>query len=115
MVYAQEGRALEFVLYEPARWFHCLDFERSKVPTGASVRQDAPGAEHDAALQYFDVPPYRVKWVDDLVLKDLSQVDEDIFRVEHLPTRLFCTARCVELVKKRKLTGFKFEQVTTTE
>ncbi|MBP6014449.1 MAG: hypothetical protein KBA31_19630 [Alphaproteobacteria bacterium] len=96
LVHTQDGRIAEFVLFEPNGWFECLDFERSKV-------------------QYFDVPPFRVKWVDSLVLKDVPEAVEDIFRVDHLPTRLFCTEKFVQVVRKHKLTGFKFSRVSLSD
>jgi hypothetical protein len=89
------GRGLEFVLFEPELRIDALDFERSEV-------------------QRFDTPPYRVKWVDKLILNEnATAVEQDIFHINHMPTRLFCTEKCVRLVKKHKLTGFVFHQVSS--
>lgn len=96
LAHTQDGRMVEFVLFEPDGWFECLDFERSKV-------------------QYFDTPPFRVKWVDSLVLKNVPETVEDIFRVDHLPTQLFCTEKCVQVVRKHRLTGFKFSRVPMSD
>jgi hypothetical protein len=85
-------RDMQFVLFEPSGWYNCLDFEKSVV-------------------RRFDEPPYNINWVDRVVLKGVSAVTEDIFRVKGMTTRLFCTEECVRAAKKLKLTGFDFRPI----
>lgn len=96
LVYSRDGEVSEFVLVELSNIFDCIDFDRSTV-------------------HFFDTPPFRVKWVDDLVIKNTSQIDVDIFRIKHLPARVFCTEACVQLVKMRRLRGFTFHSVPVSD
>ena len=95
LLYPECGRDDNFIMFQPTE-FDVLDFERSTV-------------------HRFSTQPYRVRWVDDLVLRNVCAGIPDIFRVEHLSTRLFCTESCRRTVIAHKLRGFLFQEVPVSD
>ncbi len=94
LAYNDGKKISEFVLLEPPS-FDCLDFDLSDV-------------------QFFDEARTRVKWVENIVLRNVAAIDVDIFKVRHVGWTVFCTEKCKRLIVKNQLTGFEFRKVPVT-
>lgn len=86
------AQSKEYVLFEPYPKIDCLDFEQSEV-------------------RYFDTAPFRVMWVDRIVLCRTASIGVDIFRLKHFETTIFCTDACRQFVNDSAFTGLLFKPV----
>lgn len=89
------GRDEEYVLFEPSPKMDVLDFDRSDV-------------------QFFDPPSTRIKWVENVVVRNTATIDTDIFGISGIVTKVFCTEACRRVVNQNALTGLLFKPVTVT-
>lgn len=94
--YSSGSAEQDFVMFEPKPRFDCLDFGRSDV-------------------KFFPNAPHRVMWIDNIALRTVSAVDQDIFKVAHVSWLKYCGEKCKQLVEDHGLSGFWFDKAKVTD